>query len=126
MKLISGPARSAIARLPIVLAWILLSLVSGCGLATSNEDQLNRGEQAFVDGDLRAAIIDAKDVLLDEPDRHDARHPIGPGRSKAQQMAAFVEELVQFGSGQSRHWRRRALSRPGARDRPRTARAGPS
>lgn len=53
--------KSMILILPVLL-------LSACGLAMDNEDQLARGEEALAGGDYRAAIIDAKDVLLDEPD----------------------------------------------------------
>jgi putative PEP-CTERM system TPR-repeat lipoprotein len=48
-----------------VLFWIFLT---GCGILTDNEDRLNRAEEAIADGEFRAAIIDAKDVLRSEPD----------------------------------------------------------
>lgn len=46
----------------------LFLVTSACGLAMSNEERLDRAAQAMADGDFRAAIIDAKDVLRDEPD----------------------------------------------------------
>ena len=38
-------------------------LLTACGLAMSNEDRLDRAEEALSAGDYRAAIIDAKGVL---------------------------------------------------------------
>lgn len=51
-----------------VLSLLAAASLMGCGLAMSNEDRLDRAEQEIADGDFRAAIIDAKDVLQDEPD----------------------------------------------------------
>lgn len=42
-----------------------------------NEDRLQRGEQAFAAGDYRAAIINAKNVLIDEPDNVRGRLLLG-------------------------------------------------
>ncbi len=60
MSPIAMPARSASSSFPGIIVCLALLVVSGCGLAMSNEDQLDRGETAFAEGDFRAAIIDAK------------------------------------------------------------------
>ena len=70
-------ARRNVARYPAIVGYLALLLMSGCGLAMDNEDRLARGEQAYADGDFRAAIIDAKDVLLDEPDNLRGRLLLG-------------------------------------------------
>jgi hypothetical protein len=48
---------------PGIIGFISLLLASGCGLALDSEDRLERGELALVEGDVRAAIIDAKDEI---------------------------------------------------------------
>lgn len=60
----------------LILLFFSLSLAS-CGLGMSNQDRLDRGSQAFSDGDYRAAIIDAKNVLQKEPDNIGARLLLG-------------------------------------------------
>jgi Tfp pilus assembly protein PilF len=52
-------------------------VVSACGLTMSNEERLDRAEQAMAEGDFRAAIIDSKDVLRDEPDNVRGRLLLG-------------------------------------------------
>jgi len=52
-------------------------LISSCGLGMDTQDRLHRGQQAFSDGEYRAAVIDAKNVLLDEPDNLTARLLLG-------------------------------------------------
>jgi cytochrome c-type biogenesis protein CcmH/NrfG len=56
---------------------ILLSAVSACGLALDNEELLARARQAQTDGDLRAAVIDLRTVLQNEPDNVEARLMLG-------------------------------------------------
>jgi putative PEP-CTERM system TPR-repeat lipoprotein len=52
----------------IFLPILFLMFLTGCGLVMNNEDRLDRAEEAIEEGDYRAAIIDAKDVLRNEPD----------------------------------------------------------
>jgi putative PEP-CTERM system TPR-repeat lipoprotein len=80
------------ARLTGPLGFVLL-LVSGCGLTMDNEDRLSRGEQAYTDGDFRAAIIDAKDVLLDEPDNMRGRLLLGRASIEVGDGAAAEKEI---------------------------------
>lgn len=58
-----------------------------------NEDRLARGEQAYADGDFRAAIIDAKDVLLDEPDNLRGRLLLGRASVEVGDGPAAEKEL---------------------------------
>ena len=58
-----------------------------------NEDRLARGEQAFAEGDFRAAIIDAKDVLLDEPDNLRGRLLLGRASVEVGDGPAAEKEL---------------------------------
>ena len=87
------PARSALSSFSGIIACLALLIVSGCGLAMSNEDQLDRGEKAFADGDFRAAIIDAKDVLLDEPDNVRGRLLLGRASVKVGDGPSAEKEL---------------------------------
>lgn len=93
MKPISQHAKSTILHLPLVVGFLLMSLVSGCGLAMNNEDRLDRSEQALMEGDFRAAIIDAKDVLLDEPDNLRGRLLLGRASVKIGNGPAAEKEL---------------------------------
>ena len=68
-RLARGLKRSALLGLFVVFA--------GCGLGMSPDERLERGEAAYASGDIRAAIIDAKDVLLKEPDNRRARILLG-------------------------------------------------
>ncbi len=69
---------TSISRLSICLVFIALTVpFSGCGLAMDNEDRLERAEAAFAEGDYSAAIIDAKNVLVDEPENTRARLLLG-------------------------------------------------
>jgi len=57
---------------------ILLALViAGCGLGMTSEERLNRGEEAFRAGEYRAAIIDAKNILREDPQNVAARVLLG-------------------------------------------------
>ena len=85
--------RSALSFLSGIAGCLVLLVVSGCGLAMSNEDQLDRGEEAFADGDFRAAIIDAKDVLLDEPDNVRGRLLLGRASVKVGDGPSAEKEL---------------------------------
>ena len=88
-KLASSTSRSCSA----IVGCLVLLVISGCGLAMSNEDQLDRGEKAFAEGDFRAAIIDAKDVLLDEPDNVRGRLLLGRASVKTGDGPAAEKEL---------------------------------
>ncbi|HZW59193.1 MAG TPA: tetratricopeptide repeat protein, partial [Woeseiaceae bacterium] len=61
----------------IVLMLLGTLLVGACGLGMSTEDRLQRAEQSLQSGENRAAIIDAKNVLVDEPENVRARLLLG-------------------------------------------------
>lgn len=86
-------ARRNVARYLAIVAYLALLLMSGCGLAMDNEDRLARGEQAYTDGDFRAAIIDAKDVLLDEPNNLRGRLLLGRASVEVGDGPAAEKEL---------------------------------
>lgn len=52
-------------------------LLAACGLGMTDQERLKRGEEAFQAGENRAAIIDAKRVLQEEPANVDARLLLG-------------------------------------------------
>lgn len=60
-----------------VLLLLTVLLLSGCGLGMTAQDRLDRGTAAYQAGDYRAAIIDAKNILQDEPDNMAARILLG-------------------------------------------------
>lgn len=66
--------RGVPATVPIVLC---IAMLNACGLGMSTEETFARAEQAFKSGDTRAAIIDAKNILLDNPDHVQARLLLG-------------------------------------------------
>jgi Tfp pilus assembly protein PilF len=70
-------------------------LLAACGLAMSNEDRLDRAEEALVDGDYRAAIIDTKDVLRKEPDNIRARILLGRASIKSNDVVSAEKELTR-------------------------------
>ena len=51
--------------------------LTACGLGMDTQARLERGQQAYEDGEYRAAIIDAKNVLQEEPDNVAARLLLG-------------------------------------------------
>jgi tetratricopeptide (TPR) repeat protein len=72
MQSTQSSARNTLPCRPGLVDFLILTLtlllLSGCGLAMDSADRLDRAENALAAGDVRAAIIDAKDVLLNEPD----------------------------------------------------------
>ena len=65
--LMIDPAKARSIRSGIITLAVLF-LLSACGLRLDNQARLERGQQAYVDGNCQAAAIDAKSVLRDEPD----------------------------------------------------------
>ncbi|MGB5344529.1 MAG: tetratricopeptide repeat protein, partial [Woeseia sp.] len=72
---------------------LVLALLAGCGLIMDSSDRLERGEEALAEGDFRAAIIDAKDVLLKEPDNLRGRLLLGRASVEAGDGPAAEKEL---------------------------------
>jgi Tfp pilus assembly protein PilF len=58
-----------------------------------SEDRLDRAEQAIDAGDYRAAIIDAKDVLLKEPENVRGRVLLGRASIRIYDAAAAEKEF---------------------------------
>ena len=55
-----------------VVVAISLSLAA-CGLATSNEERMADARTSMDDGEYRAAIIQLRNVLVEDPDHLEAR-----------------------------------------------------
>lgn len=56
---------------------LVVAILSGCGLGTTPEDRVQRAQVAYTEGDYRAAIIDSKNVLQEQPDNAAARLLLG-------------------------------------------------
>ena len=63
-----APATRPTSRAAFFLTLTAL-LVSACGLGMDTEARMMRVQQAYADGEYRAAIIDAKNVLQQQPGR---------------------------------------------------------
>ncbi len=82
-------------RFPLMVAGLTLLLMAGCGLAISVEGKLDRADEAYAEGNFRAAIIDSKDVLLNEPDNRRARLMLGRASLQVQDAASAEKELTR-------------------------------
>jgi len=60
-----------------IMATVIAVFVVACGIGMDSEGRLKRGQAAFDSADYRAAIIDARNVLLDEPENAAARILLG-------------------------------------------------
>jgi putative PEP-CTERM system TPR-repeat lipoprotein len=78
---------------PIVLLFIAALGISACGLAMDNEGRLERATRALNDGDFRAAIIDTRNILQEEPDNRAARIVLGRAALAAGDPATAEKEL---------------------------------
>ena len=84
-----------------VILVLVASLVSACGLGMDTQDRLDRGQEALVNGEYRAAIIDAKDILQDEPDNVAARLLLGRASVAISDGVSAEKELrkaIQLGA----------------------------
>ena len=90
-------------------SWLIMSLVlvalfvSACGLGMDTQARLDRGHNALAEGEYRAAVIDAKNILLDEPNNVAARLllgrasvEIGDGVSSEKELRKAVELGTDF------------------------------
>lgn len=68
-------------------------LLTACGVAMSNQDRLDRAEEALSTGDYRAAIVDAKAVLRDEPGNARGRVLLGRASAATGDGATAEKEL---------------------------------
>lgn len=82
-------------RLRMSLVCLALSsiLFASCGLALDSQAKIERGQEAFDNGEYRAAIIDAKAVLQGEPDNLDARLLLGRASVAVGDGAAAEKEF---------------------------------
>ena len=64
-------------RLVLLCPVLAALLIAGCGLGMDTQSRLERAQTALDEGEYRAAIIDSKNVLLDEPDNVMARVLLG-------------------------------------------------
>jgi putative PEP-CTERM system TPR-repeat lipoprotein len=91
--------------LSLLIALTLSTLtISACGLALDSQAKLERGQKAYDEQEYRAAVIDAKAVLLDEPDNVEARLllgrasvSIGDGASAEKELRRAMELGVDSG-----------------------------
>lgn len=72
---------------------LLLLFASACGLGMDTQAQLERGQKALGNGEYRAAIIDAKNVLSDEPNNVAARLLLGRSSVAIGDAVAAEKEL---------------------------------
>ncbi len=71
--IVSAPRAAQRARWVSSVLLLSLAVLAGCGLGLDNADRIARGETAFAAGKNAAAIIDAKHVLVQEPNNLAAR-----------------------------------------------------
>jgi putative PEP-CTERM system TPR-repeat lipoprotein len=72
---------------------LLVGMLAGCDLLTSNETRIERARELETRGDLRTAIVELKKVLQNEPNNKDARLLLGRVSLSAGQVAAAEKEL---------------------------------
>src|SRR6056297_2804735 len=72
---------------------VLLTVAAGCGLVVDNEARMERAAVAYEDGDYRAAVIDLRNVLQEEPDNRAARILLGRAALRANDPETAVKEL---------------------------------
>ena len=77
----------------LTILCIAALLLSSCGLAMSDEDRLDRAEEALAAEEYRAAIIDAKDVLRGDPENIRGRLLLGRASAAIGDGAAAEKEL---------------------------------
>ena len=82
---------SILTQRSIVLLPLLLA--AACGLGTSNADRLARAQAAFKSSEYRAAIIDTKTILQQEPQNREARVLLGRSSMRVNDAATAEKEL---------------------------------
>ena len=75
-----------------LLAILFLS-TAACGLALTNEARLERAQEAYQQADYRAAVIDLRNVLQQEPDNRMARELLGRAALRQGDPATAEKEL---------------------------------
>jgi len=79
-------------------------LASACGLGMDAQDRIDRGQLAYERGEYRAAIVDAKNVLREEPGNLAARLLLGRASVEFGDGVSAEKELrraVELGAGLS-------------------------
>jgi len=77
---------------PLVV-FLPLLVVAACGLGMDNAARLARAQVAFEAGEYRAAIIDAKNILQQEPRNREARLLLGRSSIRVNDAATAEKEL---------------------------------
>lgn len=84
------------------LAWVLLfcgaalaggSLLGGCGQELTEQEYVQRADKSFEQGDYRAAIIDYRNALQDNPENLAARSRLGLAYQRDGDAEAAVNQL---------------------------------
>src|SRR6056297_728192 len=91
-----------LATAPILFSFLLLA--AGCGLAMDHGERLQRAGQAYEAGEFRAAVIDTKRILQDEPDNREARLLLGRASLRSGDPATAEVELrraIELGTDSS-------------------------
>ncbi|MDH5239231.1 MAG: PEP-CTERM system TPR-repeat protein PrsT [Gammaproteobacteria bacterium] len=88
----SQPLRS---RRAITFLLGLTAAIAGCGLGMSVDEYLDRGIASFEEGDYRAAAIDARNVLEEQPDNYRARILLGESALELGDPATAEVELLR-------------------------------
>ncbi|HET6629003.1 MAG TPA: XrtA/PEP-CTERM system TPR-repeat protein PrsT [Woeseiaceae bacterium] len=77
----------------LAILFVPLLLAAGCGLAMDNADRLERAKTAFANSEFRAAIIDTRNILQQEPDNREARLLLGRSALRVNDAATAEKEL---------------------------------
>ena len=81
-----------------IIAGLCALLLVGCGPTTYTVDEhIDRAQQAHAEGNLRAAIIEIKNALQQEPSRAEARRLLGSYNLEIGDAVAAESELVRAG-----------------------------
>ncbi|HKL64363.1 MAG TPA: tetratricopeptide repeat protein, partial [Woeseiaceae bacterium] len=89
-RVLRPSVRSVIFR---ALILVLVASTAACGLALTNEARLERAQEAYEAGDYRAAIIDLRNILQQEPDNASARVLLGRAAIRQGDPATADKEL---------------------------------
>ncbi|MEX2123371.1 MAG: XrtA/PEP-CTERM system TPR-repeat protein PrsT [Woeseia sp.] len=83
------------------IALLPLLFIAACGLGMDNAARLARAQAAFESSEYRAAIIDAKNILEQEPQNREARLLLGRSSIRVNDAATAEKELrraIELGS----------------------------
>ena len=79
--------------LPPASVLLPLLFIAACGLGMDNAARLERGQAAFESGEYRSAMIDARNVLQQEPENVEARLLLGRSSIRLNDAATAEKEL---------------------------------